>query len=42
MTDLIWIGNTLLPRGTVIMAAILVVLVIASIAATVQIIVRKP
>ena len=41
MTDLIWIGNTLLPRGTVILVAILVVLVIASIVATVLLIVRK-
>lgn len=30
MNDLIWVGNTLLPRGEVILAAAIIVLVVST------------
>lgn len=41
MGDLIWVGNTLLPRGVVILGVVLIVMVIAGVIVAINALVER-
>lgn len=41
MGDLIWVGNTLLPRGVVILGVVLIVMAIAGVIVAINVLVER-